>query len=51
VELVKGFAFVQADRLSLLQCLDGFLDHGYGLPKVADQLSLFRESLRELVLM
>ena len=49
VERVQGLTFVQADCLTLLQCLDGFIDHGCGLPKLGDQLPLFRESLQELV--
>src|SRR5208337_2786261 len=49
VERVDEFTFDQADCLTLLQCLDGLENHGCGLPKLADEFPVLRESLQELV--
>jgi hypothetical protein len=49
VERVERLTSVQADCLTLLQCLDRLIDHGCGLPKLGDQLPVLREPLQELV--
>ena len=41
VERVEGLTFAQVGGLTLLQRLDGLVNHGCGLPKFANQLPVF----------